>query len=202
MLPCTFAAPCPGFSLALVSRKPKLRLSSVENQSCKRKLTAGNSCIKSKKQSSASKCRDQFTPSLAVRNYFYWPRSYLQLHEWRKAFWTWIVLCMDGRRSLSIKIFPCPHSPCQTLHQSGEMHMVGEEGDGTAGNRRWWYVKGVWALWYFPVGQIFHPGRTCLCVGKLVGKRISISNSPEQSKDRWTEIASGNQESDFRSVLQ
>lgn len=80
---------------------------------------------------------------------------------------------MDGRRSLSlIKIFPLPYSSCQAPHQSGEMHMVGEEGDGMAGIARWRYVKGIGALWdKWPVGQIFHPSRTCLCVGKLVGKR-------------------------------
>lgn len=203
MLSHSFAAPCPGFSLALVSRKPRLQLSSVENKSCKRKLTAGNSCIQSKKQSSAGKCGDHLIPSLAVMVYFYWPKLHLQLHEWRKAFWPWIFLCMGGRRSLSLtKIFLPPYSFCQPPHKSGELHMVGEEGDGIGGKGRWWYIKGVWALWYFPVGQIFHSSRTCLCVEKLVGKKISISNSPEQLKDRWTEIARENQESEFRSVLQ
>lgn len=168
-LPCTLAAPHPAFCLALVSRKPKPGLSSAENQGCKRKLTAGNNCIKSKKQSSVGKRRDQFTSSLAAGNYFYSPRSHLQLHKWRKAFWIWIFLCPDGRRSLSLfKTFFCPYSSSQ----SGEMHTVGEEGDVMARKGRWWYVQGVWTLWCYPLGQIFHPVRTCLCVAKMVQKRI------------------------------
>lgn len=171
MLPCTFAEPCPGFSLALAQRKLELRLTGVENQSCKRKLTTGNSCTRSKKQSSVAICRDQFTPSLAVRNYFYWPRSHLQLHEWRKAFWTWIFLCTDGKRSLSlIKIFSCPYSSRQAPHQSGEMHVVEEEGDGMAGKGRWWHVKGVWALWDFPCGTNISPQQNMPVCGKAGGE--------------------------------
>lgn len=133
--------------------------------------------------------RDQFTSSLAGGNYFYSPRSHLHLHKWRKAFWSWIFLCIDGRWSLSLfKIFFWPYSS-----QSGEIHTVGEEGDAIAGKWWLWCVQGVRTPVVLSCGaNIFpHKNMAKLWVAKLVGKRIKIINSTKQSKDRRTEISSG-----------